>query len=96
MSASHASSWKRRSDLAKRVVDIKRDAAMALLTACLTLGYQLAPAVPPTSARRAATPLMEEARLNNYVLPGPMTPLGNQVRELRREQSTWPLHLSRA
>ena len=43
------------------------------------LAYQLTPtALPGRPVVRATAPAME-ARLNNYVLPGPMTPLGNQV-----------------
>jgi chaperonin GroES len=52
---------------------------MTLLLATWPLAFQ--PALMPTlpvSAHRATPPSME-ARLNNYVLPGPMTPIGNQV-----------------
>jgi len=52
---------------------------MALLVTSLSLlAYQLTPLRPHGDAR-APAPSMEETRLNNYVLPGPMTPLGNQV-----------------
>ena len=49
-----------------------------LLLALPTLSYQLS--TPPTvrgTAARAA--LAMEYKLNNYILPGPMTPLANQV-----------------
>ena len=49
----------------------------ALTTSLLALGYQL---VPPAAGRSARAPAPSmEARLNNYVLPGPMRPIGNQV-----------------
>lgn len=55
---------------------------MALLVTSLSLlAYQLTPLRPHGDAR-APAPSMEETRLNNYVLPGPMTPLGNQVCKL--------------
>ena len=53
-------------------------ALSGLLALCL--GYQLGPAVvTPVRGRTAATIVMDEYRLNNYILPGPMKPLGNQV-----------------
>ena len=45
----------------------------------LALAYQLTPSsLPARPDARAPAPAME-TRLNNYVLPGPMRPLGNQV-----------------
>uniref|UniRef100_A0A7S2IT45 20 kDa chaperonin, chloroplastic n=1 Tax=Haptolina brevifila TaxID=156173 RepID=A0A7S2IT45_9EUKA len=43
-----------------------------------SLTYNLGP--PPTRPHlRSSSCAMEEYRLNNYILPGPMKPLGNQV-----------------
>lgn len=55
---------------------------MTVLTAStlMALAYQITPsALQARSAARAPASLMQETRLNNYVLPGPMKPLGNQV-----------------
>jgi len=50
---------------------------MLAVVATSLVAFQLTP-LPTSSALRAASPVME-SRLNNYVLPGPMRPLGNQV-----------------
>ena len=55
----------------------------------LTLAYTLSP-LRPNGDARAPSPTMQETRLNNYVLPGPMSPLGNQVR--RRRNLFQPIH----
>ena len=48
--------------------------------ALLSLGYQLGPARPVGSSCRAAAATMQETyRLNNYVLPGPVKCVGDQV-----------------
>jgi len=56
---------------------------MQMLVWALSVAFQLPPRLAPVpaaaAARRAAAPPAMEARLNNYVLPGPMTPIGNQV-----------------
>lgn len=51
--------------------------SMAATSLLFSFAFQLAPVRHVNSARPCI--VMEEARLNNYVLPGPMTPLGNQV-----------------
>lgn len=48
------------------------------LVGMLASAYQLGPAFLPAPHARAS-PLSMEYRLNNYILPGPMQPLGNQV-----------------
>ena len=46
----------------------------------ISLAYQLGPAVR-THGTRAPACTMGEYRLNNYILPGPVKPLGNQVQK---------------
>jgi len=52
---------------------------MSLALAAATLSYQLSPPVARGTAHRAMTVVMEEYKLNNYMLSGPMSPLGDQV-----------------
>jgi len=56
------------------------------LVGMLASAYQLGPAFLPAPHARASS-LSMEYRLNNYILPGPMQPLGNQVLvKLRRAE----------
>ncbi len=50
----------------------------AALLSLVSLAYQIGPAIR-THGTRASACTMEEYRLNNYILPGPVKPLGNQV-----------------
>ena len=52
--------------------------AFLAVSSLLSLSYQLSPVSRPCGTRASAL-TMEENRLNNYVLPGPMNLLGNQV-----------------
>ena len=52
----------------------------------ISLAYQLGPAVRTHGARAPAC-TMGEYRLNNYILPGPVKPLGNQVHNAATVQS---------
>jgi len=52
--------------------------SMAAVFAGLSLAYQLAPAGPACHMTRSTVPAMQY-QLNNYLLDGPLQPLGNQV-----------------
>lgn len=51
----------------------------AIAFSLFSLAYQLSPSAVRTPAARAPACSMDEYRLNNYILPGPMKPLGNQA-----------------
>jgi hypothetical protein len=55
---------------------------MLATAASVVCAYTLGPAALQHAAPsvRAEAPLMADYRLNNYILPGPMKPLNNQVR----------------
>jgi hypothetical protein len=54
---------------------------MAATLAYAALSYQLGAPSTRSTANRAAPAVMEEGqyKLNNYMLPGPLTPLADQV-----------------
>ena len=45
-----------------------------------SLAYQLGPPAVRPAHRAAQSAVVMEYKLNNYMLPGPMQPLSNQVR----------------
>ena len=51
---------------------------LAACAAVFSLAYTLGPSAPRHAPRAQVS--MAEYRLNNYILDGPMKPLGNQVR----------------
>ena len=53
---------------------------MLSVAASAFCAYTLAPGGYAATATRSGPLSMEEHRLNNYVLDGPLQPLGNQVR----------------
>ena len=57
--------------------------AMAATLAYATLSYQVgAPSTRGTANRAAAVMQEQQYKLNNYMLPGPLTPLADQARSL--------------